>query len=52
MQILEVVDSKRGKIVIFDNFRYTINKIHQYRRIYNASENAGFGWWQTAICQR
>ena len=26
MPLLEVVQSKRGKIVFFDNFRYTINK--------------------------
>ena len=52
MQALKVVNSKRGKIVIFDNYRFTINKKHQYLRIYNASKNAGFGWWQTAICQR
>ena len=52
MQALKVVNSKRGKNVIFDNYRYTINKKHQYLRIYNASKNAAFGWWQTAICQR
>ena len=41
MQALKVVNSEQGKIVIFDNYRKTINKKHQYLRIYNASKMRG-----------
>ena len=46
MPLLEVVQSKRGKIVLFDNFRYTINKKLLFQFIWNVSTNVAWEWSQ------